>query len=125
MSTRRGRESVADGEESEEAGRNAFGRTEDSIGQSMEKALWYLFAASRGGPNRVRVVRELAERPRNANELADRLSVDYNTITHHLDMLEEHDVVEPGENDYGTLYFLTDQFEHHWETFEEIAEQVD
>jgi DNA-binding transcriptional ArsR family regulator len=90
----------------------------------MEKALWYLFAGTRGGPTRVRIVRELTERPRNANQLADRLDLDYNTITHHLDMLEEHHVVEPGGSDYGKLYFTTDQFEHHRETFEEIASEV-
>jgi DNA-binding transcriptional ArsR family regulator len=90
----------------------------------MEKALWYLFAGSRGGSNRVRIVRELAERPRNANDLAERLDLDYNTITHHLDMLQEHDVVEPGTSDYGKLYFLSDRFERHRETFEEITEEV-
>jgi predicted ArsR family transcriptional regulator len=90
----------------------------------MEKALWYLFAASRGGANRVRIVRELRERPRNANELAEELCVDYNTITHHMEMLEEHDVVEPGEHDYGKLFFLTDRFEQHADTFEEITKRV-
>ena len=92
--------------------------------QPMEKALWYLFAGSRGGVNRVRIVRELAERPRNANKLAEALAVDYSTITHHLDMLEEHDVVEPSDHEYGKLYFLTDRFERHEETFERIADEV-
>jgi DNA-binding transcriptional ArsR family regulator len=91
----------------------------------MEKALWYLFAGSRGGTNRVRIVRELRERPQNANELANELAVDYNTITHHLDMLQEHNVVEAGDHDYGKLYFLTDQFERHEEAFEQIANEVD
>lgn len=91
----------------------------------MERALWYLFVASRGGANRVRIVRELRERPRNANELAGELDVDYNTITHHLDMLKEHDVVEPSDHDYGKLYFLTDRFENHAETFEQIATEVE
>jgi DNA-binding transcriptional ArsR family regulator len=90
----------------------------------MEKALWYLFAGTRGGANRVQIVQELDERPRNANELAERLDVDYNTITHHLDMLTEHDVVEPGGSDYGKLYFLTERFEHHKDTFEDIASEV-
>ncbi|PSQ59942.1 ArsR family transcriptional regulator [Halobacteriales archaeon SW_7_71_33] len=91
----------------------------------MEKALWYLFAGMRGGANRVRIVRELDGRPRNANELAEHLNLDYNTVTHHLDMLEEHDVVEAGDNDYGQLYFLTDRFERHKDTFEDITERVD
>jgi DNA-binding transcriptional ArsR family regulator len=91
----------------------------------MEKALWYLFAGSRGGTNRVKIVRALRTKPQNANQLAEQLTVDYNTITHHLDMLEEHDVVEPSEHDYGTLYFLTEQFEQHEETFDQIVSEVE
>jgi DNA-binding transcriptional ArsR family regulator len=91
----------------------------------MEKALWYLLAGTRGGENRARIIRTLDERPRNANQLAERLDVDYNTVRHHLEMLEDHDVVEPGGDDYGQLYFLTDRFEHHRDAFEEIIEHVE
>lgn len=87
----------------------------------MEQALWYLLAGTRGAENRVRIVRVLGDRPRNANQLAERLDLDYNTVRHHLDMLEDHDVVEAGGGEYGKLYFLTNRFEHHRETFEEIV----
>lgn len=90
----------------------------------MEKALWYLIAGTRGGENRARIIRLLQDRPRNANQLADELEVEYNTVRHHLEMLEEYTIVEPGGNDYGELYFLTDQFEHHEESFEEITEHL-
>ena len=91
----------------------------------MEKALWYLLTATRGGANRTRIIRALSERPMNANRLADELDVGYKTVRHHLEMLEEHSVVEPGGNDYGKLYFLTDEFERYRETFETIAEGVE
>lgn len=91
----------------------------------MEKALWYLLAGTRGGKNRARIIRSLSERPRNANQLANELGTDYNTIRHHLDMLIEHDVIEKGEADYGTLYFLTDQFEYHRDAYEDILDQVE
>ena len=91
----------------------------------MEKALWYLFTATRGGTNRVRIVRTLSQRPMNANRLAEELDVSYKTVRHHLDMLVEHDVVEPGEADYAKLYFLTDRFERYRDTFEDIAGQVE
>ena len=90
----------------------------------MEKALWYLLAGTRGGANRARIIRLLDDRPRNANQLAEKLDVDYNTVRHHLDTLLEHDVVEPGGDDYGKLYFLTDRFEHHRDAFEKITEHV-
>ncbi len=105
--------------------RQRFKTVENSRYQQMEKALWYVFVGSRGGANRIRIVRELESRPRNANDLPSRLEVDYNTITHHLDVLIEHNVVEPGDNDYGQLYFLTDQFEQHWATFETISAEVE
>ena len=91
----------------------------------MEKALWYLLAGTRGGENRARIIRLVDERPRNANKLAGELGVDYNTVRHHLDVLLDHNVVESGGDDYGALYFLTDQFEHHRDTFEEITDELE
>lgn len=91
----------------------------------MEKALWYLLTATRGGENRVRIVRLLSERPRNANQLAEDLDVSYKTVRHHLDALADHGVVEAGGEDYGQLYFLTDRFEQYRDVFEEITERID
>jgi DNA-binding transcriptional ArsR family regulator len=91
----------------------------------MEKALWYLLVGTRGGENRVRIIRSLDERPRNANQLAEDVGVDYNTVRHHLDLLVEHNVLEKGGEDYGALYFLTDQFEHNRETFENVTDHME
>lgn len=90
----------------------------------MEKVLWYLLAGTRGGENRARILRALDERPRNANQLAERLDLEYNTIRYHLDMLIDHGLLETGGGDYGTLYFLTDRFEHHRPLFESIVERL-
>ena len=91
----------------------------------MEAVLWQTLAGTRGGPNRARIIRALDSRPRNANRLADDLDLAYNTVRHHLDILEDHGVVEAGGNDYGKLYFLTDRFRQNRETFEHITEQMD
>ncbi|WP_435347642.1 winged helix-turn-helix domain-containing protein [Haloarchaeobius sp. HRN-SO-5] len=91
----------------------------------MEKALWYLLVGTRGGENRVRIIRSLDERPRNANQLAEDVGVDYNTVRHHLDVLLEHDVLEKGGEDYGAMYFITDRFEHNRATFEEITDHME
>jgi DNA-binding transcriptional ArsR family regulator len=91
----------------------------------MEKALWYLLAGTRGGANRARIIRLLDDRPRNANQLAEALEVDYNTIRHHLDVLLDHDVVEAGGEDYGELYFLSDRFEANREAFGRIVDRVE
>ncbi|SDY08101.1 winged helix-turn-helix domain-containing protein [Halobellus clavatus] len=91
----------------------------------MEKALWYLLAGTRGGANRARIIRLLDDRPRNANQLAEALEVDYNTIRHYLDVLLDHDVVEAGGEDYGELYFLSDRFEANREAFGRIVDRVE
>lgn len=91
----------------------------------MEKTLWYLIAGTRGGKNRARIIHSLVERPRNANQLADHLDLDYNTVRYHLAMLTDHAVLETGGDDYGKMYFLTDRFEHHRETFERITENME
>jgi DNA-binding transcriptional ArsR family regulator len=91
----------------------------------MEKTLWYLLTGMRGGENRVRVVEALRERPRNANQLADALELDYKTVRHHLDMLGDHDIVESRGDGYGETYFVTDQFDVHSEVFEEIKGKLE
>ena len=91
----------------------------------MEKALWYLIAGTRGGANRARIIRLLDAQPRNANQLADELDVEYNTVRHHLETLAEHNIVEAGGSDYGELYFLTDQFGQYESTFERVTENLE
>ncbi|MFB6146562.1 MAG: winged helix-turn-helix domain-containing protein [Halobacteriaceae archaeon] len=91
----------------------------------MEKALWYLLAGTRGGRTRAEIIRALSERPRNANQVAEAVDVDYDTARHHLDTMLDHGIVEDSGADYGNTYFLTDRFEQHREAFEEIIDQVE
>jgi DNA-binding transcriptional ArsR family regulator len=91
----------------------------------MEKVLWYLLAGTRGGVNRARVIEALRDRPRNANQLADHLDLDYNTVRYHLDMLTDHDVLEASGEEYGKIYLPTDRFEHHKETFDRITDELE
>ena len=91
----------------------------------MEKVLWYLLAGTRGGKNRARIIRALTERPRNANQLADHLDLDYNTVRYHLDMLTDHNVLETSGDAYGQIYLPTDLFEHHEAEFERITDQLE
>ncbi|WP_276273915.1 ArsR/SmtB family transcription factor [Haloarcula litorea] len=91
----------------------------------MDTVLWQVLAGTRGGPNRARILRALDERPRNANRLADDLDLAYNTVRHHLDVLEESDVVTSSDEDYGTVYLPSDRARAHWETVERIISQVD
>lgn len=91
----------------------------------MRKVLWWLIGGSRGGHNRVRVIRVLNEKPMNANQLANRLELDYKTVRHHLDKLAENDVVTSMGDGYGETYFLTDEMKRNLDVLDEITARSD
>ncbi len=90
----------------------------------MEAVLWQALAGTRGGPNRARILQELDERPRNANRLAEDVDLAYNTVRHHLDVLEENDIVTSSDESYGTIYLPSDRARANWDTVEDIIDQV-
>ena len=90
----------------------------------MEGVLWYVFASTRGGENRARILRAIDEQPRNANRLAETLDLDYTTVRHHLEVLEENNVVTASGDDYGAVYLPTEQVRANREIVEEVLDTV-
>ena len=91
----------------------------------METVLWQTLAGTRGGPNRARILRALDERPRNANQLSEEFDLAYNTIRHHLEVLEDNGIVTSSDADYGTIYLPSDRARTHWETIETILTRIE
>ena len=91
----------------------------------MRKVLWWLIGGSRGGRNRVRIIRALNDKPMNANQLATALDLDYKTVRHHLGKLEENQVVTSMGEEYGTTYFLTERMEENLDVLEEVTARAD
>ncbi|PSP80262.1 ArsR family transcriptional regulator [Halobacteriales archaeon QS_1_68_20] len=91
----------------------------------MEAVLWYVLTGTRGGENRVRILKALDQRPRNANQLAEELDLDYKTVRHHLDVLVDNDIVTSSGDDYGAIYMPTEQARDHWDVIETIIEEVE
>lgn len=88
----------------------------------MEAVLWYVLAGTRGGPNRIRIVRAVDDRPRNANQLAEDLDLNYDTVRHHLDVLTDNDILESSGDEYGAIYLPADPVDDHWDIVEEISQ---
>lgn len=61
--------------------------------QYAKNLLFYVFAGSRGGENRIRIISVLQNSPRNTNQLANDLGLDYRTVQHHLEVLEKNNLV--------------------------------
>lgn len=91
----------------------------------MEAVLWYVLAGTRGGINRVRILRLLDDRPRNANQLAEGLELNYDTVRHHLDVLTDNDVVTASGDEYGAVYLPTDSARRNWDIVQDIIEEHD
>ncbi len=91
---------------------------------SLERVLWWLFAGSAGAETRRRVLRAIREQPRNAQQLAQALGVDYTTVRHHLRVMEQNGIVTTAGDRYGKLYFLSNAMEAHWAVFENILQRT-
>lgn len=85
---------------------------------------WFLFAGSRGGSTRIRIMSHLRNIPRNTNQLAMDLGLDYKGILHHLKTLENNDLVSKIGNNYGATYFVSPLFEQEQAVFDEIVTKL-
>lgn len=92
--------------------------------RQFKQLMQWLIAGTRGGVNRAQIIEAIREEPRNANQLASRLGVDYRTVRHHLDVLEKNGLVTSMGEQYGKMYFLSSELEENFEVFEEIWNKI-
>jgi DNA-binding transcriptional ArsR family regulator len=94
------------------------------VDPSAKRLLWYLFAGSKGGYNRIKIIELLKERPYNMNQLAEKLSLDYKAIQHHITVLEKNNIVSRMGEKYGVLYFMSSYMEANIEAFKEVSLKI-
>ena len=92
---------------------------------NSKRLLWFLFAGSRGGLNRLKIVSILKEKPHNANQLANELSLDYKAIRHHIKVLEKNNIITKAGEKYGVTYFISTFLEVNMESFNEIVQKLE
>lgn len=90
-----------------------------------KRLLWFLFAGSRGGENRIRIIDLIKERPQNMNQLAGAMGVDYKAVQHHIGVLEKNNMVTRTGEKYGVLYFISNYLEVNIEAFNEVRAAID
>jgi len=91
----------------------------------VKRLLWFVFAGSRGGLNRLKIIVMLKDKPQNTNQLSKNLNMDYKAIQHHIRVLEKNSLITPVGEKYGIVYFISTFLEVNMNTFEEIAEKLD
>ncbi len=91
---------------------------------NLRRILWHLLGGTRGGPLRIRILQAIRERPRNANQIAVDLDIDYKTARHHLKVLTENRVLSAVGEGYGIVFLPTSDMEESWEDFDQLATKI-
>jgi predicted transcriptional regulator len=91
---------------------------------NAKRLLWFLFAGSRGGDNRMKIIDLLKERPYNINQLSESLGLDYKAIQHHILVLQKNNIITKMGEKYGALYFISNYLEANIEAFNEIKSKI-
>jgi len=90
-----------------------------------KRLFWFLFAGSRGGLNRIKLISIIKKNPLNANQLAKELSLDYKAIKHHIRVLEKNNLITKAGEKYGVTYFISPFLEVNMESFDEIVQKLE
>jgi predicted transcriptional regulator len=90
-----------------------------------KRLLWFVFAGSRGGLNRLKIISKLRENPFNTNQLAKEMGLDYKAIQHHIKVLEKNNMITKVGEKYNVTYFISTYLEVNMEAFEEIERKLD
>ncbi|MDE1873486.1 MAG: winged helix-turn-helix transcriptional regulator, partial [Thaumarchaeota archaeon] len=85
--------------------------------------LFYVFKGSRGGDNRIRIIDSIKKLPKNTNQLASDLGLNYRAIQHHLEVMEKNNLVTKVGDKYGANYFVSSFLEANMETYDNITSQ--
>lgn len=75
--------------------------------RQLRKIFDFAISGTRGGPMRLRILQELAKKPRNTNELSKILKIDYKTTEYHLRVLKENSLVVESGAIYGSKFSIS------------------
>lgn len=92
--------------------------------QDVIRLLWFLFAGTRGGDNRIKILDLLIKNPLNINKISEELQLDYKTIQHHMRILEKNNLITRMGDKYGILYFISNYLEKNIESYYNIKKKL-
>jgi DNA-binding transcriptional ArsR family regulator len=90
----------------------------------FSRLVWFLIGGGRGGENRAKILFAIHERPRNLNQLAKFIGVDYRSVQHHMSVLQKNNMVESSGERYGVVYSIHPWLNYHFRTFEKVCAKL-
>ena len=91
----------------------------------FKRILWFLFASTRGGSTRAKIMSLINQMPANSNQISTNLNLNYKTVIHHLNVLINNGLIITDDREiYGSTYFLTPLMEQNFQLLEQILEKV-
>jgi PAS domain S-box-containing protein len=85
----------------------------------QNKLLTYLIEGTSGGKTRALILKHLAEKSYNANQLATTLNMDYKTIRHHLAVLIKYGIITRNHDGHSVLYFISNNIAESLKSFDD------
>jgi DNA-binding transcriptional ArsR family regulator len=92
------------------------------IDPAFKRLLMYLLVGTKGGFNRLQIMKLIHDEPLNPNKIGEKLNLDYKTVQHHLKLLRENGIVvmSSPSGTYGAMYFLAPYVEKNISLVDEI-----
>lgn len=93
-----------------------------NIDPAFKRLLMYLLVGTKGGFNRLQIIKLIHDEPLNPNKIGEKLKLDYKTVQHHLKILHENSIVVTSSpsGTYGAMYFLAPYMEKNISLVDEI-----
>ncbi len=89
-----------------------------------DKELFTLLIGETGGKTRMRILDAILLMPKNANQLAKQLKLDYKTITYHLDIICTHKFATTETFGKITFYYPSDKLIKRLDEYNEIRNKL-
>ena len=77
-------------------------------GPVVRRVIALYLAGTRGGPVRLKILGLIQAHPRNINDIAAKLGLDYKTVQHHMRVLEKSGMVVSTKKKYDNAYGLSE-----------------
>ena len=89
-----------------------------------DKELLNLIIGRDGGLTTIRIIDKILYKPYNKNQLANLLDLDYNTISHHIKIIKNHDYISDEQFDNIHYYHPTEKLFKSLDEYKFIKEYL-